>query len=140
MYTSNCLMSGRRAPVMAAFIDQRANHLCQSATIKGAATKEYQDVGEIIADYTNIKKNLEEKYEEMMGIYNEILSLLKRDRVLDNTANTEAYINEARSSIIELLDTNFKKEVKEKFAAEDIYYDSVFFLPIIDKVFNLTQI
>ena len=75
-----------------------------------------------------------------MGIYNEILSLLKRDRVLDNTANTEAYINEARSSIIELLDTNFKKEVKEKFAAEDIYYDSVFFLPIIDKVFNLTQI
>lgn len=107
---------------------------------QGAATKEYQDVGEIIADYTNIKKNLEEKYEEMMGIYNEILSLLKRDRVLDNTANTEAYINEARSSIIELLDTNFKKEVKEKFAAEDIYYDSVFFLPIIDKVFNLTQI
>lgn len=76
----------------------------------------------------------------MVGIYQEVLSKLKHDRILDNSVNAAAYVNAANSGMEELLNTNFVKEVKEKYTPEDIYYGSVFFLPIIDKVYQLTKI
>ncbi|EGN57441.1 hypothetical protein PRBRB14_21980 [Hallella multisaccharivorax DSM 17128] len=107
---------------------------------QGNGDKQYKDVGDIVADYPSIKSVLKNRYEDMIGIYKNILSLMKHDRILDNTSNTEAYVEKAGESIMELLDTNFKKDVQQKYAKEDIYFGSVFFLPIIDKVYQLTKI
>ena len=38
------------------------------------------------------------------------------------------------------LTTYYKSQVKEKYGDEVFYNDSVFFLPIIDRIFNLTKI
>ena len=65
---------------------------------------------------------------------------MKHDQILDNSVSTEAYIKEAKKDLMARLDTNFVKEVKQKYSLESIYSDSVFFLPIVDKVFELTKI
>lgn len=107
---------------------------------QGDRAEEYKNVGEILNGYEAMKPVLMKRYGEMIEIYQEVLSKLKHDRILDNSVNAAAYVNAASSGMEELLNTNFVKEVKEKYTPEDIYYGSVFFLPIIDKVYQLTKI
>ena len=107
---------------------------------QGNGSTEYDNVGAIISDYDSIKSTLKKKYEEMISIYKDVLSQLKHDQILDNSVSTEAYIKEAKKDLMARLDTNFVKEVKQKYSLESIYSDSVFFLPIVDKVFELTKI
>lgn len=107
---------------------------------QGDRAEEYKNVGAIVDNYKSIKSVLINRYREMADIYQEVLAQLKHDRILDNSVNTADYVEKARESMEELLDTNFVKEVKQKYSKEDIYYGSVFFLPIIDKVFELTKI
>jgi hypothetical protein len=107
---------------------------------QGDRAEEYKNVGEILNGYEAMKPVLMKRYGEMVEIYQEVLSKLKHDRILDNSVNSGAYVNAASSGMEELLNTNFVKEVKEKYTPEDIYYGSVFFLPIIDKVYQLTKI
>lgn len=107
---------------------------------QGNQNKQYNNVGEIVTDYKDLKSALLKKYDEMADIYKEVLGQMKHDRIIDNSVNITVYINEVKKDMSERLDTNFTKEVKQKYSSEDIYFDSVFFLPIVDKVFELTKI
>lgn len=107
---------------------------------QGTGNKTYKNVGEIIDDYDSIKSSLGKKYKELLDTYREVLAMLKHDRILDNSVKIEPYIEEAKTNLMERLDSDFVKEVKEKFSREDTYYGSIFFLPIIDKVFELTKV
>jgi len=101
---------------------------------------EYENVGEIIKNYKSIKQTLKEKYEQMVSVYREVLSLMTREGIFDNGANIETCVATLDlKSILEALDTNFRKEVKDKYHDNEIYYGSMFFLPVIDKVFELTK-
>lgn len=118
-----------------------AEEQCAPAYIyQGNGNKKYDNVGSIISDCDSIKTTLKNKYNDMIDIYKDVLSLLKHDQILDNSVNSEAYINKAKEGLMERFETNFVKEVQQKYSKESLYFGSVFFLPIIDKVFELTTI
>ena len=66
--------------------------------------------------------------------------MLKKERIIDATANTSIYVNKALENMGTPLDTYFKVQVKEKYQDEVLLNDSVFFLPIINRIFELTKI
>ena len=60
--------------------------------------------------------------------------------MIDNSIDLMHFKDIASSDYTEDLSTHYRSEVTEKFNTEDVYNDSVFFIPIIDKVFALTQL
>ena len=69
-----------------------------------------------------------------------VLNLLKKERVIDSSTNTNIYCKVAEKDMGKPLDTYFKTQVKEKYPNEVIFNDSVFFLPIIDRIFEMTNL
>ena len=66
--------------------------------------------------------------------------MLKKEHIIDNTADTATYVKEAEKDMGTPLDTYYKTQIKEKYQDEVTLYDSVFFLPIINKIFEMTKI
>lgn len=66
--------------------------------------------------------------------------MLKKEYIIDNTADTSKYVKAASEDMITPLKTYYTKEVKQKYQDDVDLYDSVFFLPVIDRVFNLTKL
>ena len=80
------------------------------------------------------------KYDALGILYKDVLNMLKKERIIDSTANTSIYVNKATEDMGTPLDTYFKTQVKEKYQEEVLLNDSVFFLPIINRIFELTKI
>ena len=80
------------------------------------------------------------KYDALGVLYKDVLNMLKKERIIDSTANTSIYVNKVTEDMGTPLDTYFKTQVKEKFQDEVLLNDSVFFLPIINRIFELTKI
>ena len=66
--------------------------------------------------------------------------MLKQQSIIDSMANTVKYVSAAEEDMGTPLSTYYKTQVKEKYADEVPYKDSVFFLPVINKIFNMTKI
>lgn len=107
---------------------------------QGDVSSCYDTVGNVNDNYQTLSDTLESKYMEMSELYKQILDLLKKEHIIDNTANTMPYINLAREDMSVPLKTYYKAQIKDKYSEEVQLYDSVFFLPIIDRVFNMTKI
>jgi hypothetical protein len=97
-------------------------------------------VGEIVKNYDLLKRSLMNKYDALGVLYKDVLNMLKKERIIDSTANTSIYVNKVTEDMGTPLDTYFKTQVKEKFQDEVLLNDSVFFLPIINRIFELTKI
>ena len=65
---------------------------------------------------------------------------LQQERIIDRTADTSKYTKEAKKDMGTPLTTYYKSQVKEKYGEEVFYNDSVFFLPVINRIFELTKI
>ena len=78
--------------------------------------------------------------EELNKLYKSVLDLLKQERIIDGTADTTKYTKEAKKDMGTPLTTYYKSQVKEKYGEEVFYNDSVFFLPVINRIFELTKI
>lgn len=79
-----------------------------------------------------------EKYNQLAELYCSVLDLLKRERIIDS--DMSKYDEKARESMLTDFSNRYKTEVKEKYGDGDIYNDSVFFLPIIKRVFEMTKL
>ena len=66
--------------------------------------------------------------------------MLKQEHIIANDADTKKYVKAAEADMGTSLGTYYKTQVKEKFQDEVIYNDSVFFLPVINRIFEMTKI
>ncbi|MBO6125753.1 MAG: hypothetical protein J6P55_07855 [Bacteroidaceae bacterium] len=107
---------------------------------QGDKSKGYEKVGDINANFEDLKSALMEKYKDLATLYKEVLNMLKQQSIIDSMANTAKYVSAAEEDMGTPLSTYYKKQVKEKYADEVPYKDSVFFLPVINKIFNMTKI
>lgn len=109
-------------------------------TYQGDVSHNYNTVGDINQNMTYLRKELLQKYEVMNSLYKKILDLLKQEHVIDNTANTKIYVDAAMKDLGTPFNTYYQSRVKEVFQDEVPLYDTVFFLPIIDRIFDLTNL
>jgi hypothetical protein len=107
---------------------------------QGDVTVDYQTVGDINRHYDQLRSALMQKYAGMNKLYKDVLDLLKKEHVIDNTANTTIYVNAASEDMSTPFNTYYKSQVKQKYGEEVILYDSVFFIPIIDRIFEMTKL
>ena len=63
-----------------------------------------------------------------------------QEKVIDNTADTTKYVAAAQEDMITPLKNYYTKEVEQKYQGNVVLYDSVFFLPVIDRIFTLTTL
>ena len=68
------------------------------------------------------------------------MHLLKKENIIDNTADTNKYVSVSEENMGTLLSTYYKTQVKEKYSDEVIMNDSVFFLPIINRILEMTKL
>lgn len=107
---------------------------------QGDNSMNYDTVGEINKNFEILKSKLVSKYNELSALYKDILDLLKREHIIDNTENTSIYVEKSKEDMGVALSTYYKSQVKEKYQDEVLLYDSVFFLPIINRVFEMTNL
>lgn len=106
----------------------------------GDNSLKYENVGEIVQNYNSLKKALLEKYDAFGKLYQDVLNMLKQEKIVDSTADTLIFVRKAMEDMGTPLDTYFKTQVKEKYQDEVILNNSIFFLPIINRIFELTKI
>jgi hypothetical protein len=107
---------------------------------QGDMTRNYEKVGDMNNNLDSLKASLLLKYKELADLYKQVLDLLKRERIIDGTSDTVKYVSKANEDMGTPFATYYKTQVKEKYGDEVIYNDSVFFLPVINKVFEMTKI
>ena len=107
---------------------------------QGDKSKEYEKVGDIDSSFDTLKSALLTKYKDLASLYEKVLNMLKQQSIIDSMANTSKYVTAAKEDMGTPLSTYYKTQVREKYADEVIYNDSVFFLPVINKIFEMTKI
>ena len=102
--------------------------------------KVYETVKQLIDD-ESLMPELLDKYKEMNNIYLNILTMLKKNGILDRAVNYSPFTDRINDNYENNLATHFRSEIVEKYTAvDDVCNDSVFFIPIIDKIFDLTRV
>lgn len=107
---------------------------------QGDKSKEYNTVGDINTHYSELKAALLKKYSAFNSLYKDVLDMLKAEHIIDNTIDTAKYTKTAEKDMDTPLDTYYKTQVKDKYQNEVFLYDSVFFLPIINRIFEMTNL
>lgn len=107
---------------------------------QGDMSANYEKVGDMTKNFDILKKSLMGKYAQFNTLYKEVLDLLKKEGILDSTSDTTSYVRCANEDMGVPLATYYKSQVGQKFSEEVVLFDSVFFLPIIDRVFQMTKI
>ena len=95
---------------------------------------------DITNNFDSLKSVLLKKYNELNELYKAVLDKLQQERIIDGMSDMTKYTNEANKDMGTPLTTYYKSQVKEKFGDEVFYNDSVFFLPVINRIFELTKI
>ena len=107
---------------------------------QGDVTRKYQKVSDLNDNFDSLKKVLLGKYDELNDLYKAVLDKLQQERIIDGMADMSKYTREANKDMGTPLTTYYKSQVKEKYGNEVFYNDSVFFLPVINRIFELTKI
>jgi len=118
--------------------DRNAENV-KNIVYQGTADK-YESVGDLNNHFQDLKSALVLKYKQLAELYKKVLDLIKRERIMDNTANISIYVEEAAKDMSTPLSTYYKTQVKQKYGDEVIFYDSVFFIPIVDRIFEMTKL
>lgn len=102
--------------------------------------KEYQTAKQLIED-RGLQSTLLAKYKEMNSIYTSVLGMLKNKGIIDRAADLTPFTQIINDNYENNFTTHFRSEIAEKYRSEgDVCNDSVFFIPIIDKIFDLTKV
>ena len=102
--------------------------------------RNFDNVKELKSD-GNLKSDLMKKYEEMNKLYVDILGLLKREGIIDRAEDITMFTDDINKNYDNNYTTHFLSEVIEKYKQDDdVCADSVFFIPIIDKIIELTKV
>lgn len=109
-------------------------------TYQGDLSHSYIYVGDINQNFQELRTRLLYKYGVMNNLYKKILDFLKQEHIIDNTANTRLFVEAAMKDLGTPFNTYYQSRVKEVHQDEEPLYDTVFFLPIIDRIFELTNL
>jgi hypothetical protein len=121
----------------------RAPHAPAAGTkvYHGDVKNSYVTVGDVNENMNALREELGRKYDGMNSLYEEILKMLRAESVIDSDADINQYISAAREDLDTPLRTYYQSQVKERYKNDDAsLFDSVFFLPIKDRVFELTKL
>ena len=113
----------------------------EAVIFNGVDNKQYDTVAELTIDFEegSLRNGIITKMETLNRLYLDMLGLLVRAEELDNV-NTKAIEEELNHGNAEALDKNFKVEVRDNIDPNVKYKDSLFFIPVIDKVTDLTMV
>lgn len=110
------------------------------AVIYHGVDMEYDNVGQMNADST-LQNKLLLKYKEMNDLYGEVLDILKRGCVIDNSVDLNLFKNNAKTNYKENLSTHYLTDVRQKYTNDDdVCNDVAFFIPVVDKIFEMTKL
>lgn len=102
--------------------------------------KNYENVGQMNGD-KSLQADLLKNYSEMNDLYSTLLDILKRHGAIDGSVDLNLFKNNVKMGYEDNLSSHYRSDVKEKYTDdEDVCYDAVFFIPVIDKIFELTKI
>lgn len=119
--------------------EKNADHV-DEIVYHGDVTPNNATVGYINVNYPTLRKGLMKKYSVFNDLYKVVLDMLKRDRIIENTSDTKKYTEAANKDMGTPLDTYYNKQIKGKYQEEVILYDSVFFFPIINRIYEMTKL
>lgn len=113
----------------------------ESVIFNGVDSKQYDTVAELTKDFeeSSLRDGIITNMETLNRLYLDMLGILVRAEELDNV-NTKAIEEELSHGNVEALDKNFKVEVRDSIDPNVKYRDSLFFIPVIDKVTDLTKV
>jgi hypothetical protein len=114
--------------------------IVKDVVYQGDVARSYEKVGDMNSNLDSLKSALMTKYKDLAALYKSVLDLLKKEKIIDGTSDTRRYVSKAEEDMGTPFTTYYKTQVKEKYGEEVIYNDSVFFLPVINKVFEMTKI
>lgn len=102
--------------------------------------KNYENVGQMNSD-VDFQSKLLSKYEEMNDLFSKILDILKRGNAVDNSVDLNLFKQNSKTGYKENLSTHYLTDIKQKYTnGEDVCNDSAFFIPIVDKIFEMTKL
>lgn len=107
---------------------------------QGDTAGKYVKVDDLVKNYDSLKSTLLSKYKNLSNLYKKVLEKMKTAGILDDSATSKIYADCASKDMGTPFDTYFKTEVREQYSDEDMLFDTVFFLPIINRVFEMTKI
>lgn len=106
----------------------------------GDMSCDYHKVGDLKRNFEELKSNLNKKYDSFNGLYTKALELLKTEGFIDNTSDLSKFVNCAKADMCVPLSTYFTSKIKDKYSDDVRVFDSVFFLPIVQRVFEMTKL
>ena len=102
--------------------------------------RNFDNVKELTSD-KNLKSDLLEKYEEMNQLYVDIISFLKKSGIIDRGEDVTMFTKDINENYDNNYTTHFLSKVIGKYKQDDdVCADSVFFIPIVDKIIELTKV
>lgn len=113
----------------------------KAVIFNGVDNKEYEMVADITKDFQDgsLRDNLINEIDHLGELYMEMLRKLVRNDELDNI-KTAAIEEEIKKGNASALDKNFKEEIRDRLDPNIKFKDSLFFIPVVDKVKDLTMI
>ncbi len=112
----------------------------KSIVYQGDNTHSYEKVKDMNNGFDDLKTSLLKRYHELGSLYQEVINRLKQDGIIDSSENTARYVEASAIDMGTALSTYYKTQVKEVYDGEVLYKDSIFFLPVINKIFEMTKI
>lgn len=106
----------------------------------GDLSCKYLRVDDLNENFDTLKGKLINKYESFNKLYDRVLNLLKEELIISNTADTSKFVECAKKDMSVPLRTYFTSEIRQKYAGDVLVFDSVFFLPIVQRVFEMTNL
>lgn len=107
---------------------------------QGVDGTEFEDVAALKEAFPKLEPSLLLSLGAFNALYRKLLHILIRSGELENFNSTEEILETVSANLGDSLTRNFKTQVVEALNDNEVYHDSLFFLPIIDNVFNLTDI
>ena len=102
-------------------------------------SKNYENVAQMNQD-VSLQPCLLKDYAEMNQLYCSVLDMLKQGGAIDRSLDVKPFKEEVKNDYEENLKTHYRSEVEQNYDPEDVCNDSVFFIPVIDKIFELTRV
>lgn len=106
----------------------------------GVDSRQYDDIAQLeTAFHEELCSKLVQQIGRLNKVYLEVLQLLTKE--LDIEAIYMEKVQELISgNVQDMLDKYFCSQVTDKYKANQVYRDSLFFLPVVDIVFQLTHL
>ncbi len=105
----------------------------------GYGNKDYQNVKELIADFKDVlEPGIKKEIENVNEIYLSVLR--KMSKACEINMGAASGINDVLNNGIEdTLEAQFQLQVIDKYGEDEIFNDTLFFLPIIEVLYNMSN-